>query len=90
MKYWIPAFVLLAVSFFTCSHLLMAVVKCKAGRGFPSDGGQGRQVRLVDHKDHTHSLSTAPVMVKAVLSQRERRADTARYVRTARESATPQ
>lgn len=54
MKYWIPAFVLLAVSSFTCSHLLMAVVKCKAGMGFPSDGGKaGRYVLWTTKTTHT-------------------------------------
>lgn len=58
--------------------------------GDPIWQGQGKQALLVDHKDHTQSLATAPVMVKAMLSQRERRADTTKYVRAAGESATPQ
>ena len=63
--------------------------KHKAGMGFPSGRGKaGRQhwkALLVDHKDHTRSLSAAPAMAKALLSQGGRRAGTARHVRTAGE-----
>lgn len=40
LKYCISAFVHLAVNSFTCFHLLMAMVKCKAGMGFPSGWGK--------------------------------------------------
>lgn len=91
-------FEVLDISIFTpsCRQLLLKLSpphgsgQVQGRDGIPIWQGRGWQALLVDHKDHTQSLGTAPVMVRAVLSQRERRADTAKYVRTAGESAVPQ
>lgn len=69
-------YILLSKSF-ACFHLLMAMVKRKAGMGFPPGRGRAGRPSLWTTKT-THSLATAAVMVKAILSQRERRADTAK------------